>query len=291
MRLGTNALAEGYGSCLGDPLVEAELNEGSVGPRTGREIWRVSADVQLPDGPLHLDQRLTIEDDDSYVLVADDARLRVETAGRLTLDTDRESMARQLVTTYGLPLLLHRVKTIVLHACSAIPPNEHDAVVVCGSSGTGKSTLLLALIAAGWKAVSEDLCVIDTRGEEPVVWPGPPWLRRAGGGPAGSRPRFQTAEKTAWDIEPWQVDRPVVVGSLVFLEPPAGDSVMRTPIDRAEAVASLALRTAWLGERSLRAAATFSPSVTLAGAAYATRLRFPLSEGWASEAEGVLRAG
>jgi ABC-type cobalamin/Fe3+-siderophores transport system ATPase subunit len=214
----------------------------------------------------------------------------VEPGGRLTLDTDRESMARQLVTTYGLPLLIHSTKALVLHACSAVPPNHSDAVLVCGSSGTGKSTLLVALIAAGWQAVSEDLCVVDTHEARPRVWPGPPWVRRDGEGPDQSRPRFHTAEKTAWDIAPWQVTEPVPIGRVVFLEPPGGDSITRFPVDRAASVASLARMTAWLSESSLRAAATFAPSVELAGAAQAQRLRFPVSDDWTTKAEEVLRA-
>ncbi len=289
VRLVKNSSAEGYGSCLGDPLVEAELIEAPVGRPTGREIWHISADVQLPGGPIHVDQRLSLEDDGSFVLLADGSALRIEPGGRLTLDADRQTMARQLVTTYGLPLLLHRVKALVLHACSAVPPGAQNAVLVCGSSGAGKSTLLVALIAAGWRAVSEDLCVVDTRGKLPVVWPGPPWIRRDGDGPKDSRPRFQTAEKTAWDIAPWQVDRPVVVGRVVFLEHAGGTSIMREHVDRAAGVASLARMTAWLSEPSLRAAATFGPSVELAGAAPAMRLRLPVSADWTTDAEEILR--
>jgi hypothetical protein len=290
VRLRPSDLAEGYGSCLGPPLVDAELRNGTFATPTGSEIWRLSAEVQLPAGPVRVDQRLTLEEDGSFVLVADDSSLRVDPGGLLTLSTTRESMARQLVTTYGIPLLLHGRRTLVLHACGAIPPNGGGAVVVCGPSGTGKSTLLVALIAAGWRAVSEDLCVIDTRGREPTVWPGPPWIRRDGDGPDGSYARFRTAEKTAWDIAPWQIDRPARVQWVVFMDHAGGEEIRREDVDRPACVSLLARLTAWLGEPSLRAASTFAPSVELAGAAKATRVRFPLSDDWTSGAERALRS-
>ena len=85
--------------------------------------------------------------------------------------------------------------------------------MICATSGTGKSSLLVGLMAAGWQPVSEDICVVDLRNGF-RVWPGPPWVRRAGEGPPGAGVRFRTREKTAWDIGPWQVDRPVPVEEL-----------------------------------------------------------------------------
>ncbi|HYZ93325.1 MAG TPA: hypothetical protein VFA34_13200 [Actinomycetota bacterium] len=282
-------LAEGYGRSAGTPVLEAELVNATVGAPEGRELWHLAADVELPRGPVRVEQRLTLEADGSYVLVADDSSLRVDPGGTLTLQAPRESMSRQLVTTYGVPLLLHGRKTLVLHACGAIPPDGDGAVIVCGPSGAGKSTLLVALIAAGWRAISEDLCVVDSREPSPVVWPGPPWIRRDGDGPEGSYARFRTAEKTAWDIAPWQVDRAAPIQQLVFMEHAAGDTIKTEDVDRADSVSHLARLTAWLGESSLRAAATFAPCVQLAGSAMATRVRFPVSDDWTTGAEKTLR--
>jgi hypothetical protein len=177
-----------------------------------------------------------------------------------------------------------------LHACAAVPPGMDAAVVVCGPSGVGKSSLTVGLIEAGWRAVSEDICTVDLRGDDPVIWPGPPWVRREGAGPAGSTARFTTMDKTAWDIAPWQIDSPVAIASFVFLRPPGSPSVQRDALTQAEALPLLARTILWLGDQQHRASATFGPCVRVAGSAPAMRVRLPRAEGWLEEAEPVLRA-
>ena len=290
MRLHPEPQAAGYGSARGEPLLDAELRQGPAGEAGEQELWHLAGELMLPGGRVTYDQRLTRHSDGSYRLHAQGAGLRIDPGqARLTLETDRESLARQLVTTYGIPLLLVGCPALTLHACAAIPPRGDGAVVVCGTSGTGKSSLTVGLMAAGWTAVSEDLCVVDLREDRPMVWPGPPWVRQDGDGPPGSTPRFQTAEKTAWDIAPWQIDRPVAIDRLVFMERAGGETVLWEPMDVGDAIARLARLTSWLGDPDERANVTFASCVKVAGAAPAARLRLPVGEDWVTLAETALR--
>ncbi len=289
MRLRPPELAEGYGTAQGEPLLEAALIHGPVGEAGSRELWHLAGELTLAGERVTYDQRLTRHDDGSYRLHAQGAGLRVDPhEARLTLEADRESLARQLVTTYGVPLLLLGCPALTLHACAAVPPGDDRAVVVCGTSGTGKSTLTVGLLAAGWTAVSEDLCVVDVRGDQPVVWPGPPWVRRDGEGPPGSNPRFQTADKVAWDIAPWQIDGSTPIRQIVFMDRAGGDEVEWESIDLADAIPRLARLTSWLGDPAERANETFSSCVKVAGAAPSARLRLPVGDDWVERAEATL---
>jgi hypothetical protein len=290
VRLRPEGVTDGYGACSGEPLVEVTLLDGPIPAVDGDEIWRLTGEVELPDGPRTYDQRLLRTADGALMLRTDEAALSIPPDRRsIVVEAPRESLVRQLVTTYGFPLVLDGTPTLVLHGCAVAPPDEDVAYIVCGRSGSGKSSLLVGLVEAGWRALSEDVSVVDLR-DDPAVWPGPPWVRRTGEGPTGASVRFRTPDKTAWDIEPWRLGRPVRLGGIGFLEAPGGPTVAVEAIDSPEAIRRLARSTVWLLEPGRRAAATFEPSVRVAQATRAFRLRFPLSPDWVAGAAHALES-
>ncbi len=290
VRLEPDDLAAGYGSAVGEPLRTARIAEGPAGDRGGFQVWHLKGEVSVAGEPVAYDQRLTKNAGGIFTLRTIEAGLRVDPRqGLLTIDAPTESLSRQLITTYGLPLLLLESPCLVLHACAAVPPSGDRAVIVCGSSGSGKSSLVVGLISSGWNAVSEDLSVVDLRNDTPMVWPGPPWVRREGEGPPSAGARFETADKTAWDIARWQVDRPMPIARVVFLDRPGGDSVVWESVDRSHAIASIARFTSWLGDQADRAKSTFGACVKIAGAVEPARMRLPVTDDWLSVAESTLR--
>lgn len=248
----------------------------------------------MPDGTVAYDQRLTRLDTGEYVVRTDRSAMLVEVdGGRMTVRTDRDSMLLQLVTTYGIPLLLHSAPALVLHACSAVPPAGSGALVVCGPSGTGKSSLLAALVAAGWQALSEDASVVDLRAG-PTVWPGPPWVRSVEAQLPGATERFRTPDKTAWDIAPHQTHDATPLSHIAFLERPGGASIEYEELPRGEVIGRLGRSAIWLTGAEGRAEATFGSCVAIAGAARGTRLRLPVTRDWVDrlvEAVGDLVSG
>jgi hypothetical protein len=281
--------AEGYGAATGTPLREAAIEAGEVPEPADRELWRLTGRIDVDGEGVDYDQRLTLTADGSYLVHAGGGALCADPAsGTVRVRPTYEALERQLVTTFGLPLLLHGTPSLLLHACAAVGPGSHAAHVICAASGTGKSTLLAALIAAGWRALAEDIAVVDLRPDEPVVWPGPPWLRLRGPGPRDAKPRFHARDKTAWDVAPWHEDHAIPIARLVFLEMPAGSGAEHLVVPMQDSVARLASAALWLADPRDKAAATFGPVVRIARVAPATSLRLPHSLSSVASAAEIL---
>jgi hypothetical protein len=83
-------------------------------------------------------------------------------------DSDDDIPIFVLGTVFGI--LLHQREQIVMHA-SAVRVNG-KAVLFCGASGAGKSTMAAALVQRGYPLVTDDVCAISLAGAaRPVVHP------------------------------------------------------------------------------------------------------------------------
>jgi hypothetical protein len=264
--------------------------EGPVAAAAGELLWELNADVETPEGVQHVRQRLHRGVDVAYVLQSPNGHaLAVDTAARrITVDGRDHAVRLQLVATIGLPLLLLDAEVLIVHASSCY--RDGGAVLISGAPGRGKSSSLIALLAAGWQAVSEDMCTVDLRTDPPSVWPGPPWVRRAHGapGPPGADVRFRTPDKTAWDIAGQQVDRAVPIAQLIFLAEAGGDEVGDERLATADAVAALARDAVWLADPLDRGRRLFGPSIEFTSAVPVRRLRFPVSPAWTDQLVAVL---
>ncbi len=278
------------GTACGTPLADASV-ETIAGlsrplPDTA-PLWEASASI----GGMTVAQRAWRRDDGSLV-VHTDAGAAVDVdldAGRVTVEAARPEVAAQLVATYALPLLVQHTASLVLHASAAVRPGA-GAVLVCGRSGRGKSSTLVGLVDAGWAPISEDLAAVDLRAAPPVVWPGPPWVRRPrrDPGPRGASARFETPDKTAWDLAPVQVRAAVPVERIVVLDEPGGDAPRRTPVSRADAVALVAPHAVWLGAQSEVAARLFPSVLRVTAAVEIERVRVPRSAAWLDDVVALL---
>lgn len=143
------------------------------GPETGARFWfrlSVTTEPAVTDGPVVLGggrQRLTIRrcPDGGYVLVAPPAATVTLSADRSALrwhvpdGIPRAEDAELLVATV-LPRVATAQHSLVLHAAALASP--HGAVLLCGRSGAGKSTISATIAArTGWPLLGDDASAIE----------------------------------------------------------------------------------------------------------------------------------
>jgi hypothetical protein len=156
----------------------------------------------------------------SFLLEPDSARVTVD--GR---DEDAELFEHRLASSAICTLLALR-GDLVLHA-SAIE-EDGRAVVFCGPSSRGKSTLVRVLGESGWPVLAEDGIAISLK-ERPQAYPGARGIRVRNGGT-----RSVTLAPDPGPREPL----PCPVGAVVLLDE-RGDSLEVERMERARALALL----------------------------------------------------
>lgn len=287
----------GLGCHAGVPLATVDVLVDSVPAQTGKPVWS----VRWPDqagGPADADRdggavRLHRDETGALTLeIVDARRLRVAVHhGAVTVTPPFDGIQAQLVASFGLPMVVEELPSVlVLHAAAAAAPDGRIAVVIAGAGGAGKSSALIALMAAGWAPISEDVCVVDLTGLEPRVWPGPPWVRvrHDEAGPAGMDPVFRTSEKTAWGLGARQPDGAVPVGVVLSLEPPGGEETHLSSLSPPAAIEAVAGHAVWLGEHEQRARHLFGPVAAVASRVPVVRLRLPHDPDWVDQLTALL---
>ena len=287
IRLGGELLDIGRSS--GDPIADAVVRVGAVPPPSGPELWRLHGESDA--GGVHRTvDRWLCRQDGSLVIHSNAGpalALDLETA-TVTIEPGDESLTLQLVASFAVPLILNGCEALVLHA--ATMAKDGRAVVVCGTSGTGKSSVLVRMVDAGWQALTEDVCAVDLRGDAAVAWPGPPWVRKAHGepGPAGAALRFDTPDKAAWDLAPSHAAGPVAVSRLVILDPAGGDAPRWEQLSPAQAVRDLAQHAAWLRDPTEAPRHLFGLALALTKRVPVAHLRFPRNPAWLDDVPELL---
>lgn len=133
------------------------------------------ADIDVREGPVAVEGEqfgpYRLRDDGRLVFEAAGVARYLCDAGSVTVerygpDKDRAT-AGYLIAT-ALPAVLWMRGEIVLHAAAALMPGAEAAVAIMGVSGSGKSTVLQAMVAMGARIVADDtICVRRTgRGVE-----------------------------------------------------------------------------------------------------------------------------
>jgi hypothetical protein len=212
-------------------------------------------------------------------------------SGDVTIGPGDEAVSVQLVTAFGVPLLLHGYDVLAVHASAC--EDGSGATIVCGPGGSGKSSTLVRLVDAGWRALSEDVCALDLRGATPMAWPGPPWVRRRRSepGPDGATARFESPDKTAWDIAPVMAGAPTPVSTVVLLEPPGGDAPRWEPLSQPDAVRAIAQHAMWLRDPADAPERLFRLALQLTRRVECARLRLPRRERWLEDLPEILSRG
>ncbi len=285
----------GFGTVGGDPIADAALRVGAVRPAGPAPIWTQRGEAVVDGRRVDVDRSMYRLSDGTYLLTGNRGpAIAVDRARAVVTIADGEHPAHlqlQLLAAFAVPLILHGTPTLVVHGSACTRGDQ--TVVVCGDSGSGKSSTLVALVDAGWEALTEDVCAIDFRADRPVVWPGPPWVRVARGqpGPRGSAVSFEAGDKTGWDLAMRQATRAQPLTHVVLLDEPGGEVAARESLPRADAIAALARHAVWLADPDDRAARLFGLTAHLAGRVPVFRVRLPRRESWVDEIPQVLDLG
>ena len=142
---------------------EIELPELRMAPEGS------SPDVDLKLGPppdvagpmIHLSDRVRVGPSDFEMDVPDCARIAVRSGREIWVDIASVALiadARTSILGSAMGALLHQRGLLPLHA-SAV--DLQGAIAFLGTSGAGKSTIAMALNAAGWPLVCDDICALD----------------------------------------------------------------------------------------------------------------------------------
>ena len=111
--------------------------------------------------------------------VPDVGRILVEDGSRIIVDSATDTISPKLefyLLSSCWGALLHQRGLLCLHA-SAFKVKE-GAAVLLGRSGSGKSTILAALLKRGYSMLSDDLTVVEpVLQSTPIVYPGSPSYR------------------------------------------------------------------------------------------------------------------
>jgi hypothetical protein len=134
---------------------------------------------------------------------------------RIVVTPAGEANATGLLIATALPAWLWLGGRLVVHAAAVVLPGATRALVIGGATGSGKSTVLAALLARGAAMVGDDTLAVDFAG-------GVPWSSGLAGGyfrraTAGDARLFQPvpAERTV---------RRVPIGAIVLLDRRDGTS-------------------------------------------------------------------
>jgi hypothetical protein len=202
------------------------------------------------------------------------------------LGDDDEALREHRIVSSAVGTLLSMRGDLVLHA-SAVAVDGR-AVLFCGPTGRGKSTLALALGEAGYGVLGEDGLAIDLEGERPVAFPGARGIRVRGLGADGSRSTDLVSDPAP--AEP----PPSPVAAVVLL----GERLETLAVERLEAARALALLTPNLTHSGGRGAiaASFGRLARLLGTVPAFRASLPedldsLPEAAADLLDGVASRG
>ena len=245
--LGFTLLRSGAGE-RGRLIIEPTSEEELIG-RAGELVWWSEVDgsryvlANVPGGTLGW-----CSTSGAYLTEPAAARLRVVRQG------SQENWEHRLGAVMA-PLLLAGRGDLSLHAATI--ETEAGALVVCGPSGRGKSTLAAALATAGAAIASEDGTVISDLDTAPRAWPGLTGVRLTGpamralgvpsvnGGPENKARRLLTHDGAE------SGSRPIPVGAVLVLRQRGGSAVSIRPLDPIDALPAVMPSAIYAGPPAL----------------------------------------
>jgi hypothetical protein len=158
-------------------------------------------------------------------------------AGAFAGDGSGEAILRWARYQVIEQIILARSDLLWLHG--AVAGWGGRAVVMPGSRGRGKSTLVTRLCARGWSFLTDDILPLDPAANRVLPFPQVPAVRPDPGRDLPEAWLRETA-KTEVGIDDWIATEALPVGAIVLPEARRGGSAELSPCSSAEAVLELA---------------------------------------------------
>ena len=188
-------------------------------------------------------------------------------AGRIVVDSrdDDAGLLEHRIASAAICTLLALRGDLALHA-SAVEAGGR-AVLFCGPTMRGKSTLARALGEAGCRVLGEDGIAVDLEGERAIAFPGARGVRVRSRDGDGRRRTDLVADPGGEEPPPCPVGAVVLLGE-------RGDALEVEPLERARALALLTPNLIHSGGRASIGAA-FARLATLLGSVPAFSVSLP----------------
>jgi hypothetical protein len=108
------------------------------------------------------------DDGERFVLDLCDSRVEFDAPGRARVLIGRAAHARgavalTTVVSTAVNTALRRCGVFVMHAAGAVEPRSGAGLLLAGPSNSGKSSLTLRLVRAGWRYLSDDTVIFYER--------------------------------------------------------------------------------------------------------------------------------
>jgi hypothetical protein len=140
----------------------------------------IASGVVPPFGPKarRIGPAIELLDDALRMSIPDVAHYRLDGTSQITIEpmmqTDAADIRLFLYSTI-LSALCYRLGLIPLHVGAV--EVDGRALIFGGRSGIGKSTLTAHLVARGYRLVADDMCALDIRSGQPLIWPSFPRVK------------------------------------------------------------------------------------------------------------------
>jgi hypothetical protein len=223
-------------------ILESEIEIPEL-PVVGCSSHEADIRVHFGDVPLAPHSGVSLEDgrafrlDDECLLYAKNncGRFLIQGESEIVVAPDpgiEERVMRLSLFGPALGLLLIQRGYLVLHGGAVAFGDE--AALLLGPGGAGKSTLTGELCRQGGKILTDDVVVVETRGEACTVMPGVPllklWPDAVEDAPEGvwSRELHPDFDKVGRRLDDKQLAEPTPVGQVVLLA--GGESLDMTPV-------------------------------------------------------------
>jgi hypothetical protein len=125
-------------------------------------------DGLMPDG---IACRTHLIEDSQYYEIRDRAWLALgRSEGHLVIAPGQENLTHSSVAFQAILAALACGKQYFLHAAAMLLPDKDQALILLGASGAGKTTTTLALLAGGFRFLTDDATIVRRCDDRSEVW-------------------------------------------------------------------------------------------------------------------------